>query len=36
MQQPRRALDVREEERDGAGGKLAHPLIMHARAPGPS
>ena len=28
VQQPRRAFDVREQERDGAGWKLAHNRIM--------
>src|ERR671923_316406 len=28
LEKPRRAFDVREEERDGAGGKLTHPAIM--------
>ena len=31
LEKPRRAFDVREEERDGAGGKLTHPAIMRQR-----
>ena len=34
VQQPRRALDVGEEEGDGAGRELAHPSMIRQKGPG--
>jgi len=33
MEQPRRPLDIREEEGDGAGGQLGHTVMMRRLAP---